>query len=173
MDNKIVSAAICFLVVCFLQTGICHAAAKAVPKARTVNESNSYFYAPAGITCDAVLSENIHSSSAIIGQNVSAILIDDLKYKGKVIATSGSTILGTITQNKIAGKGSNTTKLRIRFTTIRTLYNNIIPISAIVLTDDKTGYLVAVKEENDNNVALSANSKINLLFDQPITVTAQ
>jgi len=158
------------LTFCLLQAGGCFAVGtKTLPK-----ESNSYFYAPAGMVCNAVLSENIHSSSTVVGQNVSVILIDDLKYKGRVIASSGSTILGTITQNKIAGLGSNATKLRIRFTTIRTPYNNLIPVSAVVMTNDKSGYITANTAENaENKVIMSANSKINLLFDQPITVTAQ
>ena len=169
MDIRKISIAF-MSVFCLLQASVCFASGvKQLPK-----ESNSYFYVPAGIVCDAVLSENIHSLSTVVGQNVSVILIDDLKYKGKVIASSGSTILGTITQNKIAGKGSNATKLRIRFTTIRTPYNNIIPVSAVVKTSDKTGYITAnTKDKDDNSVILSANSKINLLFDQPITVTAQ
>lgn len=136
-------------------------------------ESNSYFYAPAGMTCDAVLSENIHSSSTVIGQNVSVILIDDLKYKNKTIASSGSIISGTVIQNKVAGKGSDSTKMKIRFTSIRTPYNNIIPISAIVFTGDKSGYIYAQTKNREDNVVLSANSKVNLLFDQPITVSAQ
>ena len=171
MKNKVVTTAI-LTVFCLVQAIGCYGANVVAKTKPITNESSSYFYAPAGIKCDAVLSENIHSSSTIVGQVVSAILLDDLKYKGKVIASSGSTILGTITQNKIAGKGANATKLRIRFTTIRTPYNNIIPISAIVATNDKTGYILAKKEEN-NSVMMSANSKINLLFDQPITVTAQ
>ena len=48
----------------------------------------------------------------------------------------GSTIFGTVTQNQINGQGSDATKLRIRFTTIRTPYNNVIPVSAVVLTKD-------------------------------------
>jgi len=166
MLKKIISKAL-FTVVCIMQTGFCFGSNQAQQP-----ESKSYFYAPAGITCDAVLSENIHSSSTVVGQNVSVILLDDLKYKNKVIASSGSTILGTVTQNKISGMGSNVTKLRIRFTTIRTPYNNLIPVSAVVLTEDKTGYIKSDSKEEDK-VILSANSKVNLLFDQPITVTAQ
>ena len=169
MGTKKISVVL-FLIFCLLQGCTSFASvSKLLPK-----ESNSYFYAPAGIVCDAVLSENIHSSSAVVGQVVSVILIDDLKYNGKVIASSGSTILGTITQNKIAGMGSNATKLRIRFTTIRTPYNNVIPVSAVVMTKDRTGYITAQAKENvENKIIMSANSKINLLFDQPITVTAQ
>ena len=169
MRKKILAFMILSLI-CLMGTNAC-LASKAKPQ---TPESNSYFYAPAGIICDAVLSENIHSSSTVVGQNVSVILLDDLKYKNKVIASEGSTILGTITQNKVAGMGSDSTKLRIRFTTIRTPYNNLIPISAVVLTGDKTGYIKPNStEKSENNVILSANSKINLLFDQPITVTAQ
>ena len=173
MGKKITLIAL-LSVLCLMQGSNCFAA-KTVAKAKPVApESNSYFYAPAGIVCDAVLSENINSFSTVVGQNVSVILLDDLKYKGKTIASSGSTIFGTVTQNKINGQGSDATKLRIRFTTIRTPYNNVIPVSAVVLTKDKTGYILASSDKNSSDsVILSANSKINLLFDQPITVTAQ
>ena len=170
MQNKIIFFTV-FLIFCLLKGDICFGANFAKPR---TFEANSYFYAPAGITCDAILSENINSSSTVVGQQISVILINDLKYKNTVIASSGSTITGTITQNQVAGMGSDVSKLRIRFTSIRTLYNNVIPVSATVLTKDKTGYIVAQnKDKDDNKVVLSANSKINLLFDQPITVTAQ
>ena len=172
MQNKNIILSI-FAILCLSSGSFCFGASTSA-KLPQIRESNSYFYAPVGIVCNAVLSESVHSTSAIVGQNVSVILINDLKYKDKVIATSGSTISGTITQNKIAGKGSSQTKLKIRFTTIRTLYNNVIPISAIILTGDKSGYIIAnSNKEAENSVMLAANSKINLLFDQPITVTAQ
>ena len=43
--------------------------------------------------------------------------------------------------NKKSGFGNRNAKMQIRFTTIRTPYNNIIPISAVVATDDMTGIL--------------------------------
>lgn len=161
------------LLLCIIQGSVCFAKAPVKQVVQPLKESSSYFYAPAGIVCDAVLSENIHSSSTVIGQNVSVILTDNLKYKNKVIASSGSVISGTIIQNKIAGKGSDSTKMKIRFTSIRTPYNNIIPISAVFLTNDKSGYIYADTNNANDSIVMSANSKVNLLFDQPITVTAQ
>lgn len=98
-------------------------------------------YVPAGVTCNAVLSQEINSQSAVVGQSVSAILTDDFIYNGNLIASSGSTIIGSVVQNKKAGFGNRNAQMQIRFTTIRTPYNNIIPISAVVATNDSTGVL--------------------------------
>ena len=184
-------------------------------------------YVPAGATCSVVLSGELNSSSAVVGQTVSAILTEDFTYNGNLIASSGSTVLGTVTLAKKSGFGGRNAQLQVRFTTIRTPYNNIIPISAVIATDDSTGILkggtakdsskeylkdavvgsgagavlgtalgamsggsvgkgaiygtavggglglakaVATKGEA---ISVPANSKINLLFDQPITLGVQ
>ncbi len=108
------------------------------------NNSNLQGYAlfvPAGITCSAVLSQEINSLSAVVGQSVNAVLTEDFIYNGQVIAAAGSTIMGTVTENKKASFANRNAKMQIRFTTIRTPYNNIIPISAVIATTDSTGVL--------------------------------
>lgn len=202
---------------------------KYTPQAQQ-NQSNLQGYAlfvPAGVTCNAVLSQAINSKSAVVGQSVTAILMEDFTYNGSLIASSGSTIIGSIVQTRKAGFANRDAQIQIRFTTIRTPYNNIIPISAVIATSDSTGVLKAgtakdaAKEyakdtiigagagaalgtamgalssgsvgkgaiygtalgagigvikgaaNKGDDIVIPANSQINLLFDQPITLGAQ
>ena len=98
-------------------------------------------YVPAGITINAVLSSEINSQNAIVGQTVNAVLIEDFIYNDTTIASAGSVIGGTVISNKKAGFGNRNGQTQIKFTTIRTPYNNIIPISATIATNDLTGVL--------------------------------
>ncbi len=108
------------------------------------NNSNLQGYAlfvPAGITCQAVLSQEINSQSATVGQTINAILTQDFIYNNQTIAPEGSVIMGSVVQNKKAGFGNRNAQMQIRFTTIRTPYNNIVPISATIATSDNSGIL--------------------------------
>ena len=111
-----------------------------VPK-ESPNLQGYALYVPAGITLDTVLSCEINSQSAVIGQNINAILVEDFIYNGTIVASAGSVINGTIVSNKKAGYGNRNAQTQIKFTTIRTPYNNIIPISASIATDDLSGVL--------------------------------
>ena len=152
-------------------------------------------YVPTGARVSAVLSQEINSKTATVGQNISAILTEDFKYNGQLIAPSGSVILGSVVSKRKSAIGENA-QMQIRFTTIRTPYNNLIPINAIIATSDSTGILrgastkdsakenakdstvkgesgvvkaVAVKGKD---IKIASNSQINIIFDQPITLGA-
>ena len=111
-----------------------------VPK-ESPNLQGYALYVPAGITLNAVLSCEINSQSAVIGQMINAVLVEDFIYNGTTVASAGSVINGTIVSNKRAGYGNRNAQTQIKFTTIRTPYNNIIPISASIATNDLTGIL--------------------------------
>ena len=184
-------------------------------------------YVPAGITTRAVLSQEINSNSAVVGQSVNAILTNDFYYNNQLIAASGSVLMGSVVSNQKAGFGNRNAKTQIRFTTIRTPYNNIIPISAVIATTDSTGILKGgtakdsaigyakdtvigagsgavlgtalgavsggsvgrgavygtaigaglglIKRTADKgeDVIIPSNSEVDILFTQPITLTAQ
>ncbi len=184
-------------------------------------------YVPAGITTRAVLSQEINSNSAVVGQSVNAILTNDFYYNNQLIAASGSVLMGSVVSNQKAGFGNRNAKTQIRFTTIRTPYNNIIPISAVIATTDSTGILKggtakdSAKEyakdtvigagsgavlgtalgavsggsvgrgavygtaigaglglikrtaDKGEDVIIPSNSEVDILFTQPITLTAQ
>ena len=220
-----------FLISCMVFGANCFAAQNYNYSAPTQqNNSNLQGYAlfvPAGVTCSAVLSQEINSLNAVVGQTINAVLTEDFIYNGQTIASSGSTLLGTVVENKKATFGNRNAKMQIRFTAIRTPYNNIIPISAVIATTDSTGTLKggsaidSAKEyakdtvigagsgavlgtamgalsggsvgrgavygtavgaglglikrtiDKGENIVIPANSQINILFDQPITITAQ
>lgn len=98
-------------------------------------------FVPAGISINALLSCEINSESAVVGQTINAILTEDFIYNETTIAPMGSVISGSIVSNKKATWGNRNAQTQIRFTNIRTPYNNIIPISASVLTNDLSGVL--------------------------------
>ena len=108
------------------------------------NQSNLKGYAlfvPAGISCSAVLSNEINSQNAVVGNGVNAVLMEDFSYNGSIIASAGSVINGSVVFVKKARFGKRNAQMQIRFTTIRTPYNNIIPISAMIATNDLSGVL--------------------------------
>lgn len=98
-------------------------------------------YVPSGVTTSAVLSSEINSQNAVVGAVVNAVLPEDFMYNGVVVASAGSVVNGSIVQTKKATYGNRNAQIQIRFTTIRTPYNNIIPISATIATDDFSGVL--------------------------------
>lgn len=100
-------------------------------------------YVPAGVTMNIVLSQEINSASAHIGQTINAITIEDFYYNGALIIPSGSVVMGTIVKSKKAGVLFKDGKVEICFSAIRTPYNNIIPITARVYTTDLSGVLEA------------------------------
>ena len=220
-----------FILSVMLMSNSCFAAGNfsySAPQQQNSSNLQGYaLYVPAGVTCSAVLSQEINSSSAVVGQTVNAVLVEDFIYNNQTIAAAGSTLMGTVTENKKATFGNRNAKMQIRFTAIRTPYNNIIPISAVVATNDSTGVLKggtaadSAKEyakdtvigagsgavlgtamgalsggsvgrgavygtavgaglglikrtiDKGENIVIPANSQINILFDQPITLTAQ
>ena len=110
-------------------------------QAQSGNLQGYALYVPAGTATNAILSQELNSSTASVGQTVSAILSEDFKYNGTVIAPAGSTISGTVTKNKKAGIANRNAEMEVRFTTIRTPYNNVIPVSAVISTNDLSGIL--------------------------------
>ncbi|MBQ7287298.1 MAG: hypothetical protein IJW73_06010 [Candidatus Gastranaerophilales bacterium] len=125
-------------------------------------------YVPAGSVCDAVLSTEINSQSAVVGQTITAILTKDFVYENKLIASAGSIVNGTVVLNKQAVFKRKKAQTLIRFTTIRTPYNNLIPINATIQLDEN-------EDEGDKSgqILIPSNSPIKLYFNQPITVGAQ
>lgn len=130
------------------------------------------FLVPANVTLEVILSNEINSQNAIVGQNINAILQDDFIYNNKLIAPKDSILKGSVVLNKVANRGK-TAQTKVCFTKIQTPYNNIIPVSATILTIDETGVLKGNSYENKKNVLISSNSKITIIFNQPITHNAQ
>ena len=75
-------------------------------------------FIPAGVSTTAILAQDINSKTAVVGQNINAILIDDFRYNKDLIASAGSIISGNVVYNK---RIHNVSQMRIKFTTIITL----------------------------------------------------
>lgn len=97
---------------------------------------------PAGQTFKAVMTTPVSSESAVTGQNVTMALASDFYYNEARIAPAGSTLNGSVIEVSKAKHGSMNGKLTLRFTQIITPTGAIIPISAVIKTDDYTGTLI-------------------------------
>ena len=131
------------------------------------NLAGYIMHVPAGKTIEAILSQDINSKSAVSGAIVNAILIEDLRYQNTLIASCGSIVQGTITKAKKAPYSGKNARIEIRFTSIITPYNNVIPISAVLAEDSFKDM------DKAERLSLFANTKIKIYFDQPITLGAQ
>lgn len=97
---------------------------------------------PAGAEFPAVMSGELSSANAAVGQSVYMALNKDFYYNNKLIAPSGSSVIGTVVEVTHARHGSMNGKLCVRFTQIKTPMGSQIPISAVIKTDDHSGVLV-------------------------------
>ena len=97
---------------------------------------------PAGSSFKTMLTTELSSDNANVGQTVSAMLGEDFYYNGKLIAPSGSSVIGTVIEARSAKRGNINGRLSVRFTQITTPYGTQIPISAVIKTDDGSGLLV-------------------------------
>lgn len=98
---------------------------------------------PAGENMPVTTTMELNSSTATLGQAVSAILSNDFYYNNVLVAPAGSTVTGNVTFVKKDGRAGKNGQLQVRFTQINTPYGNIIPISAMIKTTDGTGILKA------------------------------
>ena len=97
---------------------------------------------PAGTSVPATLTYELSSANVTVGQQVSMILGKDFYYNNKLIAPSGSTVIGSVIEVSPAKHGSINGKLCVRFTQIITPVGTQIPISAVIKTNDSSGVLV-------------------------------
>ena len=97
---------------------------------------------PAGTSVPVTLTTELSSATAITGQQVAMLLSNDFYYNNKLIAPSGSTVIGSVIEASPAKHGSMNGKLCVRFTQINTPVGTQIPISAVIKTDDSSGVLV-------------------------------
>lgn len=125
------------------------------------NQKGYSLFVPSGLSTNAILAVNINSKTAVQGQEVSAILLDDLKYNNVIIAGKESVFKGSIVLDK--KKSADDTPLaKVIFTKIITPYNNSIPINANLIYENKIMF------EN-----IKSNTPINIIFNQPITLGVQ
>jgi len=98
---------------------------------------------PAGTTFSATTTSSLSSATATIGESVSYVLSSDFYYGGKLIASAGSRVNGTVTQLKKAGRAGKNGRIAVKFTNIVTPMGQMIPISGAIETSDGSGVLYA------------------------------
>lgn len=98
---------------------------------------------PANTSFSAVTMSPITSETVKTGDSISMYLSSDFYYGNKLIAGAGSRVNGTVIQSKKGGLGNRNGRIQIKFTNIVTPYGQMIPISAVIKTDDGTGILKA------------------------------
>lgn len=97
---------------------------------------------PAGSSFNATLTNGLSSANVTAGQPVYMVLGHDFYYGDKLVAPSGSSVSGTVIEAQSAKHGSINGKLSVRFNQITTPMGTMIPISAVIKTDDNSGVLV-------------------------------
>lgn len=98
---------------------------------------------PAGVNMPITTMSELSSENLTLGQAVSVVLTNNFYYNNVLVAPAGSTVTGNVTYVRKGGHAGKNGQLQIRFTQINTPYGNIIPISAMIKTDDGTGILKA------------------------------
>ena len=131
---------------------------------------------PAGESIPAATNLETNTHFLIPGQGVSFMLAQDYYYNNKLVAPVGSSINGTVIQVKRISATEKEPMVQFKFTNIISPYGQIIPISAMVKTKDKTGIIKANSEieavtiNKDGDIVIPANSSITLELAQPVTI---
>ncbi len=172
-----------FAFACFLNFSFAYAAMPDTYSNDFKSQKGDVIFIPQGVKTTAILSQELNSKSATKGMNIYLTLDKDFVYKDKKIAPAGSSVIGTVVDCKKADKADG--QLKIRFTNISTPQGYSIPITASVFTSDKTGVLKgSLMLDNDSqakqdervksftDVLLPTNSQIEIIFDQPVTLSA-
>ena len=107
------------------------------------------------------LIEKYNVNNILPADNIYVILNNDFIYKGDVIAQEGSIIKGKFVK-KITNNGSY--KFKIKFTNIITKDGGNIPISAIFVEENTTGYINSLQ-----NKILFENDSADIIIKQPVT----
>ena len=101
----------------------------------------SVTYVPAGNVANVMLTSALNSETATVGSAVGATLANDFIYNGKLIASKGSVLNGTVVKAKKAGFANRNGQIQVVFNNLRTPQGYNIPINAVFKTDDNTGIL--------------------------------
>ena len=112
---------------------------------------------PKGSVLTIIIKDAINKDSVNKADKVSAILKNDFIYNGKVIAPEGSTVEGNIIN---INKQNNIVNVNVLYTNIITVNGINIPITALAVSEDESGY-INIDNYNNNN--------IEIITKQPVT----
>lgn len=153
---------------------------------------------PAMTTFSVMTTYELNSNALLTGQTVTVALPENFTYNGVMIAPKGSVLTGNVIEAKKARQNGTDGKLNMRFSLITTPYGLQIPIVAMIKTKDLSGVLVGSNEKEKSekiakltksnsvdvdemllktiwnfgeNVVVPANTTLNIVLAQPITIT--
>jgi hypothetical protein len=186
-----------FFVIVILAAGLSCVANDSEIQEINYTHQSSVITVPAGRTFKSVTTMPLSSAVLTAGQNVTLALSTDFYYNVSLIAPAGSSVTGTVIEVNKAKHGTLNGKLLLRFSQIITPAGAQIPISAVIKTDDNTGVLLGAQEaampsppantmrtipvdagsglvksiwEKGNDVEIPANTPLELVLTQPITM---
>ena len=116
---------------------------------------------PQGYVLSVRTNEMLSTQTLSVPDKIYVHLNDDFYYKNNLIAPQGSIIQGMVVKS-IKGNTQQEPQLLIKFTSIITPNEQIIPITAVIVTGDKNGILKGYKK-------IKQNSVIDIIIKQPIT----
>ena len=130
---------------------------------------------PANVEFEAAALETLNTKYSKLGDRAVFYLNSDFNYKTKLIAPSGSKIIGMILISKSGGSKEKSPQLQVKFNKIITPNGHIIPILAQFKTEDLTGIISTNNTKNNENIIkkgnieIKRNTQINLILNQPVT----
>jgi len=115
---------------------------------------------PVGTAFQVITNENINTKRNTVGEIFTTRLNHPISVDGNIIIPAGSEVIGQITYVEDAGRVSKNAKMEVKFTSIKPLYGNRIPIVGKALTKDNTGILKGgtIKEQLVSHVKTEAVS---------------
>jgi len=96
---------------------------------------------PVGTAFQVITDDTLNSKRSQVGEVFKATLAQPISINGDVVIPAGSEVTGQITYLQDSGRIGKNAKMEIKFTSIKPLYGNRVPIIAKVLTEDNTGII--------------------------------
>lgn len=118
---------------------------------------------PAGYVFSVTVSDRISRYNLVVPDRVYATLNSDFYYNNQLIAPEGSLLTGMVVKSSDATCQKDA-QLLVKFTSITKPDGQIIPISALIKTEDKSGILY-------NDEEIKQNETTSVVVMQPITYT--
>ena len=124
---------------------------------------NKVITVPRGYVLGVNANQQLDLNNISRGDKYAVVLKTDFIYKGKLIASEGSSIIGTISSLPVINENGKT-QILIKFTNLITSDGQNIPISAMFNNNNSKGYV----QINENGL-LNIDENTDIILKQPIT----
>lgn len=96
---------------------------------------------PLGTSFQVVTATTVSSAASQVGEMFTATIAEPVNVGGQEVIPAGSQVIGQVTYVEPAGRVGKNAKMDVRFTSIKLPNGAKVPITAKVVTVDKTGTL--------------------------------